>query len=78
MKLANCNDHPAENNATLPCWALRHDSGEKVTAQEMYDIVSAVPNLLPVIIWLYNGCDPIAAAKELRIYQQQIDAVLKR
>ena len=28
-----------------------------------------VPNLQPVIAWLEAGCDPIQAAKELRIYQ---------
>jgi len=27
------------------------------------------PNLQPVIDWLERGCDPIEAAKELRIYQ---------
>lgn len=33
-------------------------------------------NLLPVIQWLENGCDPKEAAKELRIYHtQQYDAV---
>jgi hypothetical protein len=31
------------------------------------------PNLKPVIDWLENGCDPLAAAKELRIYQAQMD-----
>jgi len=27
-------------------------------------------DLMPVIQWLENGCDPKAAAKELRIYQE--------
>jgi hypothetical protein len=27
------------------------------------------PNLQPVIDWLERGCDPIEAAKELRLYQ---------
>ena len=27
------------------------------------------PNLQPVIDWLERGCDPIEAARELRIYQ---------
>ena len=26
-------------------------------------------NLIPVIQWLENGCDPLEAAKELRVYQ---------
>ncbi len=30
------------------------------------------PNLVPVIAWLENGCDPKEAAKELRVYQHQI------
>lgn len=29
-------------------------------------------NLMPVIQWLENGCDPLEAAKELRIYQAGI------
>ena len=32
------------------------------------------PNLQPVIDWLVNGCDPIKAAEELRIYQAMRDA----
>ena len=31
-------------------------------------------NLQPVINWLENGCDPKEAAKELRIYQEQMKA----
>ena len=31
------------------------------------------PNLQPVIDWLERGCDPIQAAKELRIYQSRRD-----
>lgn len=27
------------------------------------------PDLMHVILWLENGCDPKEAAKELRIYQ---------
>ena len=34
----------------------------------------ACPNLQPVINWLENGCDPKEAAKELRIYQEQMKA----
>ena len=30
-------------------------------------------NLLPVILWLDNGCDPHHAANELRIIQKRID-----
>lgn len=30
-------------------------------------------NLMPVITWLENGCDPKEAAKELRIYQAKED-----
>jgi hypothetical protein len=29
---------------------------------------SKLPNLMPVILWLENGCDPKEAAKELRLY----------
>lgn len=29
----------------------------------------AALNLMPVIQWLENGCDPLEAAKELRVYQ---------
>ena len=32
------------------------------------------PNLQPVINWLENGCDPKEAAKELRIYQERMNA----
>lgn len=32
------------------------------------------PNLQPVINWLDNGCDPKEAAKELRIYHEQMKA----
>lgn len=35
---------------------------------------TALPNLMPVIAWLENGCDPMEAAKELRIYQAQAAA----
>ena len=30
-------------------------------------------NLLPVILWLENGCNPKDAAAELRIYQVKLD-----
>ena len=30
-------------------------------------------NLLPVILWLENGCNPQDAAAELRIYQKKHD-----
>lgn len=33
-----------------------------------------VPNLRPVISWLQNGCDPMAAAEELQRYQDRLDA----
>ncbi len=34
-------------------------------------------NLTPVIQWLENGCDPMEAAKELRLYQAKIDKAMK-
>ena len=34
-------------------------------------------NLMPVITWLENGCDPKEAAKELRIYQSMIEKQVK-
>jgi hypothetical protein len=30
---------------------------------------SEPPSLMPVILWLENGCDPFEAAKELRHYE---------
>ena len=30
---------------------------------------SEPPSLMPVILWLENGCDPLEAAKELRHYE---------
>lgn len=36
------------------------------------------PNLLPVIQWLENGCDPQEAAKELRAYQQMMNGPNKK
>lgn len=72
MKLANCNEHPDANDQSIPCWALRRDDGRRVTADEMFEIIHAIPNLEPVISWLENGRDPKEAAKELRIYQHRI------
>lgn len=37
--------------------------------------VPPLPNLMPVIAWLENGCDPKEAAKELRVYQAQIHGI---
>lgn len=39
MKLANCNEHPDENNPSLPCWAIRHDDGKRVTTDELWQLV---------------------------------------
>jgi hypothetical protein len=39
MKLANCKEHPDANRNDLTCWALRHDDGRKVTAQEAFDAI---------------------------------------
>lgn len=39
MKLANCNEHPDENNPSLPCWAIRHDDGRRVTTEELWEMV---------------------------------------
>lgn len=39
MKLANCKEHPDANRPDLTCWALRHDDGRKVTAQEAFDAI---------------------------------------
>lgn len=33
--------------------------------------IQYLPDLTPVITWLENGCDPLEAAKELRLLQQQ-------
>lgn len=40
-------------------------------APEMFD---ALPDLSAVITWLENGCDPLKACDELRIYKARIDA----
>lgn len=72
MKLANCNEHH-DLNRRLACWALRHDDGRRVTADEMWMIIQSMPNLDPVIFWLENGCDPKEAAKKLRIDQMRMD-----
>ena len=50
-------------------WADEHWNQVGAYAQRLRD---AMPNLLPVIQWLGNGCDPKEAAKELRVYQQMI------
>jgi hypothetical protein len=31
------------------------------------------PDLMPVILWLENGCDPKEAAKELRLYHAAME-----
>lgn len=39
-------------------------------------LVASSPDLSNVITWLENGCDPIMAVKELRIYKERVDAAL--
>lgn len=39
MKLANCNEHPDENNPSLSCWAIRHDDGKRVTTDELWALI---------------------------------------
>lgn len=46
--------------------ALRDEAAQLRTAQ-----APALPDLMPVITWLENGCDPKEAAKELRIYRDR-------
>lgn len=38
------------------------------------ELIEAMPDLLPVIAWLSNGCDPLKAVDELKIYQSRIDS----
>lgn len=68
-----------EGSGLLECiddaWQERGDWMPLV--QAFADLVQAAerqrfPNLLPVIQWLENGCDPKEAAKELRVYQQMM------
>lgn len=33
--------------------------------------IQYLPDLTPVITWLENGCDPLEAAKELRLLQEK-------
>jgi hypothetical protein len=49
----------------VPIWGQAFSEGWESSKKEF-------PNLRPVIDWLENGCDPKEAAKELRIYQQQM------
>ncbi len=42
------------------------------------DLLAALPDLSSVIGWLENGCEPVAAATELRIYQNRIRAAIAR
>lgn len=55
------NDQPDEYESSLaPCKAVQEQEQEPC------------PNLMPVILWLENGCDPKDAAKELRLYQAKL------
>ena len=45
-----------------------------IPAPEGAEPKKAPPNLMPVIAWLENGCDPKEAAKELRVYQAAMAA----
>ena len=54
----------------------RLELAQEAAIRHQRDIALAVaaererfPNLMPVIQWLENGCDPQEAAKELRAYQ---------
>lgn len=38
------------------------------------ELIEAMPDLRPVIAWLSNGCDPLKAVDELKIYQSRIDS----
>lgn len=50
---------------------------EVLEAADVIDaFVAATPDLSCTISWLENGCDPLMAAKELRIYRERIDAAL--
>lgn len=62
----------------------QYSIGYEAGYQDGFDAALAEPvkqepvaylNLQPVINWLENGCDPKEAAKELRIYQEQMKAV---
>ena len=72
----------------LLCAGLRGKAGELQDLTEARDAVDraialqrgrkpvaeapTLPNLQPTIDWLERGCDPIQAAKELRIYQARM------
>lgn len=63
---------PVQAEATRQ--AARHmEERERELIAEVARAVEAerakFPNLMPVIQWLENGCDPKEAAKELRFYQ---------
>jgi len=45
---------------------------EEVHAEAIASVKREPLDLMPVINWLENGCDPIEAAKELRIYQSRM------
>lgn len=62
-------------DARLDEWS---DTAEKLReAADVIDaLVAATPDLSCTISWLENGCDPLMAAKELRIYRERIDAAL--
>lgn len=54
-------------------WAAREASDYAKGFNDGLEFFS-VPNLQPVIDWLEAGCDPLQAAKELRIYQARRDS----
>lgn len=42
------------------------------------EMLGALPDLSAVITWLENGCDPVKAAGELRIYQGRIQSAIAK
>jgi hypothetical protein len=56
------------NIGVLPIYA--GDENTMLTTPQPSAEVERIPDLMPVILWLENGCDPKEAAKELRIYDE--------
>lgn len=73
MKLAFNASHAETEHSADKWFAQLRTAVESLVAER--DALKL--NLAPVIQWLENGCDPKEAAKELRIYQDAIDAALR-